>query len=540
MVVVRTSRPELESDFPAGTLELIRNGVETFGYSVEVSGDDVKIELNPDRLDLCSLDSLVESLRIFYSSGTANDKFKFHRNSIFSASPEAYGLRSVVGTLIARGKPIGSGLQRLITYQEKIHDTVGKGRSLSSIGIHDMDNIVLPFSMSSEENQITRMTTYDGMDGTLQDILEKHEVGRKYASLIPSPTHSPVIRDAEGRIMSVPPVVNGVVSRIAGSTRNFVVDVTGTDIQAVKNSMFLLARSFSCMRYSVELFPVLSNGQKCNLEKFHLRDVRISQGSIEKALGTRISTRESMNALKKMGYLPPSGRSSDPPRVPGYRIDVMGEIDAIEDIMKAVGLSNIPERAMHLSTTGESDNARDFAQLCRTVLAGAGLQETKSFAITSEKFFRGIGSNSGYEVLNPKSEESSVLRDKLYPNMLNLLRINKRRPLPQRIFEIGDVVSGGTQETHLCVMIEDSISDFSVIRKEMDYFIGRIAAGEVTVNGSPVAGLIGGRCGTITLDGKGIGVIGEVHPETLERFELQNPVSMMEITLEKLYFNGPV
>lgn len=43
-----------------------------------------------------------------------------------------------------------------------------------------------------------------------------------------------------------------------------------------------------------------------------------------------------------------------------------------------------------------------------------------------------------------------------------------------------------------------------------------------------------GRAATISLDDVKLGVVGEVHPEVLNNFELENPTSAFEIDLQKI------
>jgi len=45
---------------------------------------------------------------------------------------------------------------------------------------------------------------------------------------------------------------------------------------------------------------------------------------------------------------------------------------------------------------------------------------------------------------------------------------------------------------------------------------------------------IDGRCGEILIDKNPIGIIGEVHPQVLINFGLENPVSIFEINIDEL------
>jgi phenylalanyl-tRNA synthetase beta chain len=43
-----------------------------------------------------------------------------------------------------------------------------------------------------------------------------------------------------------------------------------------------------------------------------------------------------------------------------------------------------------------------------------------------------------------------------------------------------------------------------------------------------------GRVATLTIKRKGRGLLGEIHPQVLNNFELENPVSAFEISLEEI------
>ncbi|MHB8396328.1 MAG: phenylalanine--tRNA ligase subunit beta [Thermoplasmataceae archaeon] len=535
MVVLRGTIKDQLKDFGEDSIDIISKSAVIFGYTVEKSGEEIKIEFNPDRIDLCSMDSLMATLRTFWNHGREKDNLKFSGKSMITVDREAAMLRPFTGIIVAEGKEIGSGLDRIISYQEKIHDTVGKDRVQVSIGIHDLEKITLPLRMVSRETLQTTITTYDGIESSLHDVFKNHDKGKQYAHLIPSRTLAPVILDNSDDIMSAPPVINGVKSKVEATTRKFIVDFTGPGIVQVKGAIFLMARAFQSMGYAVTVYPIKGPKGAVSVEQYHNRKIVVRETSVKKGIGIAINLKEIRMCLEKMGYSAREVPDGMEVLVPGYRVDVMGEIDVIEDIMKAYGIDNVPEVTLHIPRSGMQDQFRDFQQLCRVVMAGAGFLEVMSFVVTSERFLAGMKYTGDVTVLNPKSLDNSVVRDRIYPNMLEMLRINKRRSLPQSIFEIGDIITGGKQECHMCVVIEDSRADLSSIKRMMDYFLSRIVGSGGLIVESKVDGTIPGRGGTIRCMEKEIGVIGEIHPEFLERFELQNPVSMMELNLDAIH-----
>ena len=80
---------------------------------------------------------------------------------------------------------------------------------------------------------------------TLVEILEHHPKGREYSHLIEPSKGYPLISDSQGRVISFPPVINGVETTVTTGTSDFLIDVTGWDRRACIAAMRLIALSLS-------------------------------------------------------------------------------------------------------------------------------------------------------------------------------------------------------------------------------------------------------------------------------------------------------
>ena len=54
-----------------------------------------------------------------------------------------------------------------------------------------------------------------------------------------------LIVDADDDVLSMPPIINGELTKLTLDTRNLLIDVTGTDLQAVTQTLIILATSFA-------------------------------------------------------------------------------------------------------------------------------------------------------------------------------------------------------------------------------------------------------------------------------------------------------
>jgi Phenylalanyl-tRNA synthetase beta subunit len=225
-------------------------------------------------------------------------------------------------------------------------------------------------------------------------------------------------------------------------------------------------------------------------------------------------------------------------KVPGNRIDIMGEVDVIEDIAKAIGYSSIEASTIPISSSGSENPVNSFADTMRDIFIGAGFQEIVTYVVTSGEVYGGMGAHPDYQIMNPKSLEFSFIRNLLYPGMLDLLRRNTNRSFPQRVFEVGNVISGSIQAMKACIMIIDSHAGYSEIKSNIDAILLRITAQKCTVVPEKIDAAIEGRSGKILINSERIGIVGEIHPEILRKFSLPLPVVFAEFdlsTLSKIY-----
>lgn len=535
MVVIRESQDSLEKKFGKNFSRRLDSFSEVIGYTVEKEEGELKIEFNPDRPDLFSFYGLNRSIKCFYDKNYWIYREPDDSGVVFKIDELVRSLRLYMTSFVALGKQIGDRLQDLIDYQERLHDNVGKNRSKLSIGIHDLAKVEPPFEFKAVKSDSIKFTTYDReVMGTPSDILSKHPKGIEFANLIPSSKQVPIILDSKGEVLSMPPVINGLKSVVDSSTSKFFIDITGNDRKATRDGYFLLMNEFENMGYTVQKTQNIGSAfSELETEEFSNRVIKLSTDSTERISGLSLSQKESILLLRRMGYMAEPNSGGLSVRIPGNRPDVMGEVDIVEDIVKAYGMENVPERKMDLPLLGNPNKDVEFALLLRDLMIGIGMQEVRTFVVSSSDFYSTLHYNGGVEVLNPKSLDYSVIRDRLYVNVMELLRINKRRPMPFRVFEIGDVYVEGNQETHLCSLILDSKAAYSTVKQVLDQVARRIGISNIDIEARPVEGFISGRSGDIRFDGVRVGVIGEVSPELLVKFDLSAPASSFEIDIRK-------
>ena len=533
MVVIKETRPVLTSLYGKEFISEIIDFSGIIGYTLEEEGDEIKVEFNPDRPDLFSFSSLYNSIQIYAGKKSWEPLIFVGKKLDFIMDKSVRKLRPYTVGFCCDGQEIGGHFRDLIDYQERIHSSIGKDRSKVSIGIHDTTGLKGPIHYRAYKSDKISFTTYDGeVTGTAAQIMEKHPKGQEYSHLIPSGNEVPIIEDSMRHVLSMPPVINGHTTAVSPKSKSFFIDVTGTDKKALRDAFFLLAYFFNGLGYSISIsdFTDLSDDLS-----FDGRSIRVSSDVIHELIGTTLPKEKVQDILEKMGYGSTTDGNDIVASVPGNRPDVMGPADVIEDIAKGFGYDNIRPKQPTLNVIGKELEQKPFMNMVREIMVGLGHQEIMSYVVTSSRFYLKRDYNGAVAVKNPKSLDFSVIRDRLSLGVLDFLRINRRRNLPQNIFEIGEVLTGAMQHTNLCLLKSSSRSGYSDIKQSLDALLLRLGVAEFKIEQDRVETLIDGRSGRVVVQGRDIGIIGETHPETLDSFELRNPVSYAEINLSELW-----
>ncbi|MGC8516249.1 MAG: phenylalanine--tRNA ligase subunit beta [Thermoplasmata archaeon] len=533
MVVLKDRVNLIRKKFGEEAISRWRDFSFILGYSLSAD-DEVKIELNPDRPDLFSFATLNRASEVYYGFVKPND-IKFTRSSdsvIFKKS--AMNLRPYFTVFEAAGSDIGDHLDDLIDYQEKLHESIGKGRKKVSIGIHDRTMVRFPITYQGMDSNNTSFTTYDGFNGTAAQILKTHPRGSEYGNLIKSDTHVPIISDDNGNVLSMPPIVNGSTTKVERSSDKFLVDITGTETRAVRSAAWMLANYFSTLGYQISLPKVKYESRDMFTDWWKEYSVRLSSSTVNAVIGVSVQAKDAVKNLRRMGLIALDDTYPLQIRVPGFRDDIMGEVDIIEDLAKSIRYSEIPERSISLPLSGMENAMNEFSDMIRTIFIGAGFQEVMTFVVGAPALYKEFELHSSYEIMNPKSTDFSFIRTALYPGLLDFLKHNKSRGVPQRIFEIGRVVVADKERMNACLMIIGPRTNYATIKSVADAVIQRISGTTTEVISASIAAIIDGRGGNLLVNEENVGIIGEIHPKHLDFFELNFPACFIELDLNAL------
>jgi phenylalanyl-tRNA synthetase beta chain len=230
---------------------------------------------------------------------------------------------------------------------------------------------------------------------------------------------------------------------------------------------------------------------------------------------------------------------------PPYRTDIRHPVDLLEDVAIGYGYANIEPRLVRSMTVGTPRPEETLSERVRQVLIGLGYSEIMSLPLTTEEFqferLRWETPKRYPEVANPKLKAYNVVRTHLMSGLFEALRENRRRPMPQRLFEIDNVVvlsdsaeTGAGEERRMAFVETGRESGYATARSVMVALLRELGwAGEYIAIQDPT--FVDGRAAAFKLAGKPVGVLGEVHPEVLTNFGITHPVALGEIILQRIF-----
>ena len=89
----------------------------------------------------------------------------------------------------------------------------------------------------------------------------------------------------------------------------------------------------------------------------------------------------------------------------------------------------------------------------------------------------------------------------------------------------------------LAAAVADSKVSYEDIQSVLYGLLGNLDINEWSMDAREHPSFIEGRCAAVRLAGSDVGTVGEISPEVLIRFGLENPVAAFEINLEECFFS---
>ncbi len=543
----------------------------------------VRMELLAVRPDLFDPGGLGRALRGIFGIETGLKEYPLApaalRLRVDPSVRRESSLRPWIAAAVLESVTLGEDrLKIVMKMQENLHWALGRNRKHASIGVYDLDSLALTPPGSGEAG-LLEYTTEDpdryafvplGAPGTgvehqltLREILEVHPKGKAFAHLLAGFDRYPILRTgardggAGARVLSMPPIINSEETKVTPHSRRLFIDVTGTGRRIVHRTLNILTSSLLELDPGARLSGVrveFPDGAEITPD-FTPQEASLDLPAAVRLLGVPLSRDEACDLLRRMGHGVDPGvgesveKSSGKPlvvRVPAWRNDILHERDLVEDLAIARGYGNFPRRITPSQTIGRPRSAEERSDRLRDILAGLGFTELVGYYLTcheqSDGLF-GLPPHSATVLLeNPISIEQTQLRTSLLPGIVQTFARNRSNPLPQQIFEVGDVTlldpateTGAIEVRHAALGLIGPKAGFADIRALAEA-LAREFGRPLRLRAHQAPFLLEGRGAALLGPGAGgrdvtWGLLGEVHPRVLEACGLQNPVVVLEVAV---------
>jgi len=242
--------------------------------------------------------------------------------------------------------------------------------------------------------------------------------------------------------------------------------------------------------------------------------------------------------------------------VPAYRVDVAREADIIEEVLRIFGFNNVP-LPKKLNTSIHNFPKPDLEKIQSTIselLVGKGYYEMLNNSLTnaqySQKFkSKRIDASKNVELLNPLSQELSVMRQSLIFNMLEVIRHNQNRQNADlKLFEFGKTYSYINQkyieEKKLIIAVTGKLEQeqwnnspktatFYTIKGLVNSIVQRLGLSNLLKENALVDGILADGV-SLNIIKKSIGEMGWISNEMKKHFGIKNDVFIAELNYDTL------
>jgi phenylalanyl-tRNA synthetase beta chain len=263
-----------------------------------------------------------------------------------------------------------------------------------------------------------------------------------------------------------------------------------------------------------------------------------------KVIGMPVTQAQCATVLARLGLEFTEGEGVLSVTPPSWRFDIAIEEDLIEEVIRVIGFDQLPLTPPVAPVTARvRPEAQRSSHALRRTVAALDYQETINFSFVEERWELELAGNAApIRLLNPIAAPLSVMRSSLVGSLVQVLRHNLARRAPRvRVFELGRVfkrdasvaaseqtVAGIDQPLRLAGLAWGPVSPLQWGDKEraVDFFDVKadvealLAPRQASFVAAEHPAMHPGRCAQVLLDGRVIGVVGELHPRWRQGYEL--------------------
>ena len=386
-------------------------------------------------------------------------------------------------------------------------------------------------------------------------------------------------------------VMGGAVSEVSDTTRNVLLE--GAAWNMINTRRTVMAQNLpseAAYRFSRGVHPATAErGVRRGLEYMRqwsggvvyqgLEDnyplppddptMQITPDDVERWLGIQLTSEEIANILRRLDFAVEILDGAVRATAPNHRLDigvgVTGVADLMEEIARIYGYDNIPETRLADELPPQVGNpAMDQEERLRDLLVNLGLQEVITYRMTSpEREARRLAPGTPpsdkpfVQIANPIVSDRNIMRQSLLASVLEVVERNARLRDRMAFFEISPVylaseegslpdelqrlviVLTGRRDLTAWQTADDSPMDFYDLKGVVDAMLAGLYLEDVRYEPTQHPSFHPGKCARVLLGGNQVGIVGELHPQVRENYDLpsssaETPLLAADFDLEAL------
>ncbi len=298
-----------------------------------------------------------------------------------------------------------------------------------------------------------------------------------------------------------------------------------------------------------------------------VKSVKLSVKNTNRLLGTQLQRKEIEHFLKSIEFQvekPDSKKDGDTLNVipPSFRVDISRPEDLMEEAARLLGYNSIPTTFPEMPATGRSSHREiDLRNRVRQLMAGLGFREAINYSFAHKQSCDKLRIDSAdprrqmVDILNPLTEDQAAMRTSLVPGLLETMHHNFSQQIRNlKIFEIGKIFINENpqhlpKETAILAGLwtgsrydvswhdRGTDCDFFDIKGVVEALLTTLRFDEVQFSLLPESECTYTRPGytaQILCNQLRIGLVGEIHPQVLANYDLEQTSFLFELYFDHL------
>ena len=531
---------DMDKDELIDTLPMMSSDIEDF------DDEEIKVEFFPNRPDNLSVEGVARSFKGFIGQEIGFPDYNVEESGEYvTVDKDVAAIRPYIGfAKIDNVDFAGDKLKYCMDFQENLHWVIGRDRKKVAIGIHNADVVEGPFKYIATPKDANAFVPLEkDTEMTPNEILTEHDKGKDYAHLIEDFDKYPLILDKDDNVLSMPPIINGELTKLKEDTHNIIVDVTGTDERAVNQALNIICSSFAEVGGQIKSMEVRYEDKTIKTPDLTPQEMNFHVDTANELIGgTSLTAQDIHDLLLKARFDAEIIDDNEVKAIiPAYRVDILHEVDIVENIAVQYHINDVVAELPDINTVAYENNWFKAESTIREVMIGLGFQEVMSLMLTSEEaHYKNMNQEEKphVQVARPITIDRTMIRTSLINSLMEFLEDNKHEDLPQKIFEIGDVLyldetteNKTVASKKLAGVICHSSANFTEIKSVVTSVLANLGY-SMEISDSENKTFIPGRVADVTgvaEKGSVKGFFGEVSPEVITNFTLEYPVIAFEI-----------